>query len=111
MLDIHVSACPSRCGEIVSPALVTMAGELSAITVDDAVRCSVLDYVRFARHTVVDLTRLETIDDEGARLLDELGDVVADIGGTISIHNPGVVVEHVIRFCGISDHIRICAPR
>jgi anti-anti-sigma factor len=110
-LDVDVSACPSRCGEVISPALVMMAGELSANTVDDAVRHSVFDYVRFARHTVIDLTRLETIDDEGARLLDELGESVADIGGSIAIHNPGVVVEPVIRFCGISDHITICAPR
>jgi hypothetical protein len=110
LLEVHVSMCPLRSDEVGAPSLITMVGELSACTVDDVVRGCLLEYVRFARHAILDLAGLEMVDDRGAMLLDELGAAVADLGGSIGVHNPAVLVEHVIRFCGVSDRITICAP-
>jgi hypothetical protein len=110
-LDVSVSLCSSQHGDPFSAAIVAAVGEFSVTTIDEAVSTALVDYVRFARNVVIDFSRLVTIDHRGALMLDELDGVASRAGGSLVVHEPSGLVEHVIRFCGVSDRIRICSAR
>lgn len=110
LLAVSVSTCSQPPGGSVPPALIKTVGELSSSTVDDFVGSSLLEYIRFARNAVIDLSGLATIDDCGVALLDDLADAAWLVGGALTLHDPAFIVEHVIRFCGVSDRVCICSP-
>lgn len=110
-LDVSVSLCASQHGEPFSSAIVAVVGEFSVTTIDEAVSTALVDYVHFARNVVVDFSRLVTIDHRGALTLDELDSVASGAGGALVVHEPSALVEHVMRFCGVSDRICICSAR
>lgn len=111
LLDVSVSLCASQHGAPFSSAIVAAVGEFSVTTIDEAVSTALVDYVQFARNVVIDFARLVTIDHRGAVMLDELDTVASRAGGVLVVHEPSGLVEHVIRFCGVSDRIRICSAR
>lgn len=111
VLEVSVSLCAPHDEDSVPLALAVVAGELSAITISDTVATALVDYVRFARNVVVDLSNLTAIDHRGAVALNDLDRAASRVGGTLVVHEPPVLVEHVIRFCGVSDRIRICSER
>lgn len=111
MLDVHVASCLRSHADEPTWALILMSGELSATTIDDSVWTSVMEYAAFAHSVVLDLTLVDRVDQQGSAMVDALYRVVDGVGGRLTLHNPNSVVEHVLRFCGISDRIVVCHPR
>jgi anti-anti-sigma factor len=91
-------------------ALILMSGELSATTIDESVWTSVMEFAAFAHSVVLDLTHVDLVDQRGSEMVEALYRVVESVDGRLSLHNPNGVVEHVLRFCGISDRIDVCHP-
>jgi ABC-type transporter Mla MlaB component len=110
MLDVHVASCLRSCADEPTSALILMSGELSASTIDDSVWSSVMEFAAFAHSVVLDLTYVDRVDQRGSEMVDALYRVVEGLDGEMSLHNPSSVVEHVLRFCGISDRIVVCHP-
>jgi ABC-type transporter Mla MlaB component len=110
LLDVHVASCLRSCDDEPTSALILMSGELSASTIDDSVWSSVMEFAAFAHSVVLDLTYVDRVDQRGSEMVDALYRVVEGLDGELSLHNPSSVVEHVLRFCGISDRIVVCHP-
>ncbi len=110
LLDVHVASCSGSHDDESTPALILLFGELSATTIDDTVWNSVTEFAAFAHSVVLDLSHVDRVDQRGSELVDALFRVVDGVDGALSLHNPSSVVEHVLRFCGISDRITVCHP-
>jgi anti-anti-sigma factor len=110
LLDVHVASCMRSCEDEPASALIMMSGELSATTIDEFVWSSVMEYAAFAHSIVLDLTHVDSVDQRGSEMVDALYRVIEGLDGEMSLHNPNSVVEHVLRFCGISDRIVVCHP-
>jgi ABC-type transporter Mla MlaB component len=98
------------CEDEPTSALILMSGELSGTTIEESVWCAVMEYAAFAHSVVLDLTRVDRVDQRGSEMVDALYRVVDGVGGRLTLHNPNSVVEHVLRFCGVSDRIVVCHP-
>lgn len=109
-LDVHVASCTHSCDGSSTSALISMSGELSAITIDEFVWSSVLEFAAFAHSVVLDLGQVDRVDERGSEMVEALYRVVSRVDGQLSLHDPNCVVEHVLRFCGISDRIVVCHP-
>jgi ABC-type transporter Mla MlaB component len=110
MLDVHVASCMRSRADEPTSALILMSGELSATTLDEPVWSSVMEYAAFAQSVVLDLTRVDRVDQRGSEMVNALYRVIDGVGGRLTLHSPNSVVEHVLRFCGISDRIVVCHP-
>jgi ABC-type transporter Mla MlaB component len=110
LLDVHVASCMRSHADEPTSALILMSGELSTTTIDESVWSSVMEYAAFAHSVVLDLTRVDRVDQRGSEMVEALYRVVDGVGGRLTLHNPNSVVEHVLRFCGISDRIVVCHP-
>ncbi len=107
-LDVHVVACTRGSDDMPASALILMAGELSARTIDDVVWNSVLEFAAFAHSVVLDLSDVNRVDERGSAMVEALHRVVSGVDGQLSVHGPNWMVEHILRSCGISDQILIC---
>jgi ABC-type transporter Mla MlaB component len=110
LLDVHVASCLRSCEDEPTSALILMSGELSATTIDESVWSSIMEFAAFAHSIVLDLTYVDRVDQRGSEMVDALYRVIEGLDGQMSLHNPNSVVEHVLRFCGISDRIVVCHP-
>ncbi len=109
-LDVHVASSDQDCGVESTAALISMVGAVTSSTVDRNVWSCLLDFAAFAGSVVVDLSSVHSIDHRGAALVEALHKVTTATGGRLSIHNPGWLVESVVRCCGINDRIVVCRP-
>ena len=113
-LDVAVASCAvpgsGTDGDEPTSAVVSMFGDLTVDTVDEVVWQSVVDYATFARWVVVDLSRAEHVDGRGTALVNALHRATTAVGGNVTVHDPDLVVEYVLRCCGLSDGIAVCHP-
>ena len=109
-LEVSVSECRSATSPSTTWGLIVMRGQLDTAGADSA-RDLVLEYARFARSVVLDLTDLETIDHDGASLVEALQLVVDREDGSLTVHDPGVVVQRVLELYGLESPLHFCCPR
>lgn len=110
LLQVSVSECRSMLDPSKASGLIILRGELDTDGADSA-RNLLLEYARSAGSVVLDLTDLDTIDHGGALLIEAMHAVVDRGGGSLTVHDPGVVVQRVLELYGVESPLRFCCPR
>lgn len=110
LLEVSVSECRSSIRPSTSSGLLILRGALDTDGAE-SVRDRLLDYARFAGSVVLDLTDLDTIDHGGAMLVESIQAAVDRGGGSLTVHDPDVVVQRVLELYGLESPLRFCCPR
>lgn len=109
LLRVSVSACPPEVAGTRSLALVIMHGELDTYGATQ-IHEPVHEYARFASHVVLDLSMVTLIDSGGIVFIEALQRALLRRGGSLTIHDPSLMVERILQICGTSQSIPTCRP-
>lgn len=109
LLRVEVSACSPEIAGSRSSALIIMQGELDTYAVTQ-IRETMHDYARFASHVVLDLSTVSLIDSGGIVFVESLQRALVRRSGSLTIHDPSLMVERILQICGTSHSIPTCRP-
>lgn len=110
LLEAAVSECWSIDDGSRPSGLIIIRGRLDGYSIESA-KHVLHQYARFARSVVLDLSRVDAIDNAGVLLVESLESVVTRQGGSLHLHDPRVGVLRRLEMSELHSSLAFCCPQ